>query len=189
MAKKDPADDKALLDELMSIRQLLDDELQGEQSPTDNIPILNEVDNGEPAVIPPAPKAAPRATDLYKARAESAYEKNIQRGSSLLKPLTRDMLGDNPFLPKQTLAKLNSQKSLQQVEPVPDQGAKDDASLTEQLNTLEPEQQTQAIALLESKGEQIIQQLVEDTLPRLEVELRQRLRQQLNTILNQFDKQ
>ncbi|MCL6415892.1 hypothetical protein MIB92_09525 [Aestuariirhabdus sp. Z084] len=111
MAKKQSADDKDLLDELMSIRQLLDDELEGETAPSDNIPILNEVDNIQPS--PPEPESPPDTTetDHFDERAEEAFTKNVQRGSPFLKPLTRDMLGENPFLPKQTLDKLNAQKA------------------------------------------------------------------------------
>ncbi|RRJ85329.1 hypothetical protein [Aestuariirhabdus litorea] len=182
MAKKDPAEDKALLDELMSIRQLLDDELQGERAPSDNIPILNEVDNGEP---PPAPAKKPQpATDNYRARAESAFEANVQRGSPLLKPLTREMLGENPFLPKQALDKLNARRAM----PTADSGLPQESPLWEGLRALPSDQQQQVRALLEGQSEQILQQMVDETMPRLEAQLRERLRQQLKRLIEQIDR-
>ncbi len=221
MVKKVKAEGKVLLDELLSIRQLLDDELQGNDAPSDNIPILHDVDiellDYDPATEPVANESIPAKTVTESAftpagkpatrpvnqpsnkpsnktvgaeenplikRANAAVRRNIKHTDRLLKPLTRDMLGDNPFLPQKALDRLNANK----VPPPPPKNLATGKgeSLTDLLQgfgDLSPEQQVHIRELLEQKSEDIVEELVKGTLPRLERELRHRLHQQLDSLL------
>lgn len=258
MAKKIKVEGELMLDELLSIRQLLEDELAGQNIPTDNIPVLHDIDyKPAPGATVSSATNAPEATtdkdsvtdagtdnlsleeasveiislkaltlesaaleniglesaslenpahqetalqfaesepaqpaeNLLVKKANELVKRNAKSPEKLLKPLTRKMLGENPFLPKQALARLNASKSQIAAKQSSTADASEPGTSTVVLAEQPAQSLTDSRQLLINQGDEIIEQLVKDSLPKLEEELRQRLRQQLDSILASPDDQ
>lgn len=170
--QKPPQKADELLDELESIKSLLDDE-------QDDIPILEEIIGNEPPLITEKADTPPKDPSILPGQQALFNEKN-QSTSHTEKPSS----SDNPFLPKHIRERLGSSieyvhELAQQQRELEQQSllmpfANDVTRASEQKTTLE--KKNTSLAKTIANPDELIDSLVQQYLPIIEDDLRNRLK-------------